>query len=189
MPAWSRVVLVVVIVAACGATWWALRPPGLQKDHRLSRAGRFTATRQAAWEAVDRIDADTSWRTDLGARERQPDVRGHRVWRETWPDGESVSFETVERLGDRKLVRCVVDQDGPFGGCWTFEVAPRGEDSVVTVSEQLTVHDALYARTHTVADRRARLDGLLDALGRELGGAPWIADSAKDLRDAAPPAP
>jgi hypothetical protein len=185
MPAWSRVLILVALVAGAAA-WWFARPPSLPKDHRLSRAGRFAASRDAAWAAVDRIDADASWRTDLRARERQPDVRGHRVWRETWPDDESVTFETVERVGDRKLVRCVVDQGGPFGGCWTLEVAPRGEESVVTVSEQLTIHDGLYARTHDVADRRERLDGALIALGEALGGAPRLADSAKDLRDAAP---
>jgi len=164
--------------------WRTLGSAGLPQDHRLTRAGRFPAARADAWSAVQALDGQVAWRTDLDTRTRLPDVRGHTVWRETWPDGESVSWETVEILGDRRLVRCIVDQAGPFGGCWTVEVSPRGDQSVVTVTEQLTVHDDWYARTHDVASRQARLDAFLRALGGLLG-APTLADAAKDLREPA----
>jgi hypothetical protein len=180
----KRVVLLVVAlgVLAAFAVWRQVGSSGLPKDHRLTRAGRFPATRAEAWSAVRGLDGEVAWRTDLDTRSRLPDVRGHAVWRETWPDGESVSWETVELQGDRRIVRCVVDQDGPFGGCWTIEVAPRDDQSVVTVTEQLTVHDAWYARTHDVASRQARLDAFLRALGGPLG-TPALADAAKDLRE------
>jgi hypothetical protein len=164
---------------------------GLPRDHKQTRAGRYTADRDAAWAALSALDGPVAWRSDLTGREQLPDVRGHAVWRETWPDGESVSWETVEAVGSRKLVRCVVDQGADYGGCWTIEVAPRASGSVVTVTEQLTIHDAWYARTHTVEDRRERLDAFLEALGAQLGGAPRLADDARALRDepAAPPPP
>jgi hypothetical protein len=175
--------LVVALIVLAGlVVWQRLSSPGLQKAHRLTRAGRFPAARAEAWSAVRALEGQVAWRTDLDARTRLPDVRGHSVWRETWPDGESVAWETVEIQGDRRLVRCVVDQDGPFGGCWTIEVSPRDDQSVVTVTEQLTVHDAWYARTHDVASRQARLDAFLHAMGGPLG-APALADAAKDLRE------
>lgn len=173
-------VLVGAVAAVVGL--WSVRGPALPRDHRLSRAGRYPSDRDAAWRAVSALDGAVDWRSDLSSRERQPDVRGHSVWRERWPDGETVTFETVERSGDRKLVRCVVDTDGPFGGCWTIEVSPRDAQSVVTVSEQLTVHDAWYARTHDVADRQERLDGFLRALGGPLG-TPVLADTPRELRE------
>ncbi len=180
----KRVVLLLVgvVVLAGFIAWRQLGSPALPKDHRLSRAARFPAARAEAWSAVRALDGEVTWRADLDTRTRLPDVRGHTVWREIWPDGESVSWETVELQGDRRLVRCVVDQEGPFGGCWTIEVSPRDDQSVVTVTEQLTVHDAWYARTHDVASRQARLDAFLRALGEPLG-APTLADAAKDLRE------
>ncbi len=133
------------------------------------------------------LSKHATWRTDLASMERLPDLRGHEVWREVPKRGAATTWETVETLPDRRLLRCIVDQDGPYGGCVTIEIIRRPDGAIVTVSEKLTVHSDLFRFTNTVAGRRDRLDTWLGDLGRALGETPRVADLPKDLRD--PPAP
>ena len=127
------------------------------------------------------------WRTDLASVERQPDLRGHEVWREVPKSGRPITWETVETLKDRRLVRCVVDADGPFGGCVTVEIIRRDDGAIVTLAERLKVRDTFFRWTNTVEGRKARLDAWLTDLGHVFSEEAWIADLPKDLRD--PPKP
>lgn len=139
------------------------------------------------WAAVTDLSKHAEWRSDLEKIERLEDVRGHEVWRETPRSGAPTTWETVETLPDRRLVRCVIDQGGPFGGCVTVEIIRRDDGAIVTVSEKLKVHSARFRWTNTVAGRRDRLDTFLGDLGRKFGAEETrIADLPKDLRD--PPA-
>jgi uncharacterized protein YndB with AHSA1/START domain len=159
----------------------------LPEAHQLARAARYHHPMADVWAAVLDLEKAPEWRTDLAGMERQADVRGHEVWRELPRSGGPVTFETVELLKDRRQVRCVIDQGGPYGGCITAELIRRDDGAIVTLAEHLTVHSALFRYTHTVAGRRAALDAWLTDLGRRFGETPEIADLPKDLRD--PPAP
>ncbi len=179
----------VLLLVAAGALFARAQP--LSEAHTLARAVRLHHPLEEVWAAVLDLGTHPTWRSDLAAMERQPDVRGNEVWREVPRGGlfagGPVTWETAETLKDRRLVRCVVDQDGPFGGCVTIEIIRRDDGAILTISEKLKVHSALFRWTHTVASRRARLDDFLTDLGARFGeSAPRIADLPKDLRD--PPA-
>jgi hypothetical protein len=178
------VVFVVLLLAAGGALWYA-QP--LSEAHALSRAGRFYTPLDDVWAVVLDIEKYPEWRSDLAGVERQPDMRGHEVWREIPKSGPPVTWETVEVLKDRRLVRCVVDQGGDFGGCVTAEIIRRDDGAIVTIAEKFKVHSTLFRYTNTVTGRRARLDTWLTDLGKKFGGTVRVADLPKDLRD--PPAP
>lgn len=180
---------VVLVLVVAGGLFARAEP--LSEAHALARAVRLHHPLPEVWAAILDLGAHATWRSDLAAMERQPDVRGHEVWREVPRAGPfgggPVTWETAETLKERRLVRCVVDQDGPYGGCVTIEIIRRDDGAIVTVSEKLKVHSALFRWTNTVAGRRARLDTFLTDLGRKFGEpAPRIADLPKDLRD--PPA-
>lgn len=162
----------------------------MSEAHTLARAVRLHHPLEDVWAAVLDLGAHPTWRSDLVAMERQPDVRGHEVWREVPRSGPPVTFETAETLKDRRLVRCVVDQGAPYGGCVTIEIIRRDDGAIVTIAEKLKVHSAWFRYTNTVAGRRERLDAFLTDLGRKFGEAtPRIADLPKDLRDVAVAAP
>ncbi len=179
--------LLVALVAAL------VQAKPLSEAHQVARAARYYTPLEDVWAAVLDLDAYASWRTDLAAMERQEDVRGHAVWREV-SKGFSpfragpVTYETVETLKDRRLVRCVTDQGGPFGGCLTVEIIRRDDGAIVTFAERLKVRSALFRYTHTVAGRRGAVDQWLADLGRKFGEEPRIADLPKDLRDRPEPA-
>ncbi|MDP2306766.1 MAG: hypothetical protein Q8P18_12145 [Pseudomonadota bacterium] len=156
----------------------------MSEAHTLARAVRLYHPLADVWAAVLDLGAHATWRSDLVAMERQSDVRGHEVWREVPRSGAPVTFETAETLPDRRLVRCVVDQGAPYGGCVTIEIIRRDDGAIVTIAEKFKVHSAWFRYTNTVAGRRARLDAWLTDLGRKFGEqAPRIADLPKDLRD------
>jgi hypothetical protein len=168
-----------VLAGAGGAGWVGTQ--SLPESSTILRAGRFHQTTDTMWDTVSDIADSAAWRTDLRALDRQPDVRGHEVWRETRKDGEIDTLETADEIGRRRLVRCVVDQGGPYGGCWTIEVMPRDKESVVTIQEALSIHDRLWRFTHFARDRRAALDAFLLALGQKFGETPKLADKAQGL--------
>ncbi len=177
----------VVALVALGLVAYGLRArDAIPKNHRLTRIGRFERPPKEVWGIVTDSAAWPTLRTDLASIERLEDVRGHEVWRETWPDGETVTWETVEKVGERKLVRCVTDTGGPYGGCWTIVVAPREDRSTVSVTEQLTVKSEAWRFYTGVAARRARIEGYLTAIGAQAGGPDKFADDVRELRDAAP---
>lgn len=172
--------LVSLALFGAGAAWMTTN--ALKVNHKLARSGRFHQTTQTMWATVSDVAASAAWRTDLRTLEPLPDVRGHEVWREVRPGGDAVTLETVERIGERRIVRCVIDQAGPFGGCWTVLVAPRDKvESVVTIEESLTVHSAAWRWTHFRGSRRAALDAYLRALGAKFGETPTLADIPRGL--------
>lgn len=191
-----RYVALAAFLALLGAGVLFARAQPMDEAHTLARAVRLHHPMEEVWAAVLDVGAQPTWRSDLSAMEAQPEVRGHEVWREVPRSGPPVTFETVETLKDRRLVRCVVDQDAPYGGCVTIEIIRRDDGAIVTVAEKFKVHSAWFRYTNTVAGRRARLDAFLTDLGRTFGeDAPRIADLPKDLRDlpapeaARPPSP
>lgn len=174
--------LILLAFAAAGFALWRAQP--LSEAHAVARAGRYYAPMTDVWAAVLDLGEHPEWRSDLAKIERLEDVRGHEVWRETPKSGAPTTWETVETLKDRRLVRCVIDQGGPYGGCVTVEIIRRGDGAIVTIAEKLTVHSAWFRWTNTVSGRRARLDTFLEDLGGKFGASDTrVADLPKDLRD------
>ena len=164
-----------LLLPAALAAWWFSHPVPLSA--KLSRSARYRAPAAAAWAAISDVAAWPAWRTDLAAVEPQEPLRGHPVWREISRDGTAVTAETVEVIDNRRTVRCVTDQGGPFGGCWTVEIAPRNqgdaEECAVVLTEALTLHSRWFSIQNPPARRAAALDTILDALGTKLGAEPY----------------
>lgn len=182
-----KLLLALALLLIAGAAAF-LGTQSLPAAHTVARSGRYMAvtTDEAAAAAFD-IAGSVAWRTDLKSMEQLPDLRGHEVWRETWADGTVVTLETVEQIKTRRLTRCVIDQDGPFGGCWKLEVSPRDKtDSVVEITESLQIRSVAWRALHPLPTRKAHLDGYLRALGAKLGPAPKLADKPRDLNTPIP---
>lgn len=163
--------LALLAAIGAGAAWWYAQPS--PQRAKRSRAARYRAPVAEAWAAISDVGGWAAWQGALRAVEPQPPLRGHAVWREISRDGSAVTAETVEVLEGRRLVRCVVDQGGAFGGCWTWEVAARGEESAAVITEALTIHSRWFALRHPGEARAARLDAILTDLGARLGAEPY----------------
>ena len=82
------------------------------------------------------------WREDgrgAGARRR----RRARTLPEHGGDGD-ILFEVAERVPDRRLVTRIADPSLPFGGRWTFELAPAAGGTELRITEDGEVYNPIF---------------------------------------------
>jgi hypothetical protein len=107
------------------------------------------------------------WRTGVEAVEVlawEPHLR----WREH--GGDTLTFERVEIDPPRRLVTRIADPNLPFGGRWTFELAPEGSGTRLTLTEDGEVYNPLYRfMSRFVFGHDATIGRFLDDLQARLG--------------------
>lgn len=109
------------------------------------------------------------------------DVRGYERWRgvkveilseapgrvryrETGGD-DTITFELSEQPGGRRFTSTILDQDLPFDGSWTIDLAPEGEATRVTIEERGRVKDPLFRfLSRFVFGHTSTMEAYLDAL-------------------------
>ncbi len=147
----------------------------LPKGHEATRTARFRQPPEAVWQVITDFQASSSWRTDLRSVERLPDLNGHPVWKEVDKQGQALPLEVVEQVPPRLMVTRIADPDLPFGGTWTWEIAPDDDGCSLTITERGEVRNPIFRFVaRFVLGHTATMDGYLKALGRKLGegGAP-----------------
>ncbi len=130
-----RWVLIGVILLVGLPVLVALAGSLLPKSHSASRH---------AWRVLTDRVAMPSWRTDLRAIERLPDLDGHEVWQETDRRGQKLRLETVEAVPPRRLVGRIADPKLPFGGTWTYEITPVADGSTLTITEDGEIYNPIF---------------------------------------------
>ncbi len=151
----------VVAVAAVGAVGAAL-PMG----HVVARRVTVPAPPPQVWETLTDVAGYPSWRP----RVRRVEVLDDGRWREIGKDG-TIAFEVVRAEPPGLLVTRIADADLPFGGTWTYRLAPDGDGCAVTVTEDGQVRNPLFRFvSRFVLGHTATIDGYLTALGARHGG-------------------
>jgi hypothetical protein len=98
-----------------------------------------------------------------------PSHEGRTVFRDDADYGK-VTFEVEEQTAPTRLVTRIADDTLPFGGRWIYELAPEGDGTRVTVTEEGTVKGALFRfMSRFVFGHHATIDAYLKALGTKLG--------------------
>ncbi len=151
-----------VVAVAVGA----LLPQG----HVASRTARFKQSPDVLWQTIADIAASPSWRPDVKSVERLPDSNGHEMWREVGKYGQPMPMETIESIAPRRLVRRIADPKLPFGGTWTFEIAPANGGSTVTITENGKIYNPFFRfMARFVLGYTATMETYLKALGKKFG--------------------
>jgi hypothetical protein len=111
------------------------------------------------------------------------DVRGYERWRGVKVEilseapgriryraangDDAISFELNEQPGGRRFTSTILDQDLPFDGSWTFDLAPEGDATRVTIEERGRVKDPLFRfLSRFVFGHTSTMETYLDALAR-----------------------
>ncbi|HEY7596562.1 MAG TPA: SRPBCC family protein [Actinophytocola sp.] len=152
-------VLVVLAVMAIGAA--------LPKEHVAARRISLPVEPPEVWAALTDVSAFPAWRP----RVERVEVLGTDPlrWREFGRDGK-ITFEMSETDAPRRLVSRITDDKLPFGGTWTYDIAPSGGGSTVTVTEHGEVRNVLFRFvSRFVMGHTATIDGYLTALGGKFG--------------------
>ena len=134
------------LFAAVGALLIAATLVGLAlpRGHRLTRSAVLPATPGEVWRLVGDLAAYPAWVPRVERMERLAAERGRVLWRETNVYGR-VTWEEVERVPGRLLVLRLADEHAPYGGTWTYTLAPApGGGTRVSVTEDGWVSNPFF---------------------------------------------
>jgi uncharacterized protein YndB with AHSA1/START domain len=115
----------------------------LPRSHRASREQIMAATPGSIWAAITDVDAFPSWRTDVKRVQRLPDRDGRRAWVEHGSSGK-ITFVVDRADAPRLLVTRIADPDLPFGGTWTYEIAPAAQGARLRISENGEIYNPFF---------------------------------------------
>lgn len=129
------VALLLVVVLVIG---WLL-----PEKHRAQSQATFNAPPEAVWELITNVEAFPSWRSDVKTVQRLPDREGRTVWVEEGSSGR-ITLAVEKSEAPRLLVLRIADPDLPFGGTWTYEIAPAANGSTLAIIEDGAIYNLLF---------------------------------------------
>lgn len=157
----ALLVLTVIVVLVVGAM--------LPKAHVARRVAHYKKPPEAVWSAITDYNAFPTWRKRVQSVEAMPPVNGQPAWRERGPDG-SIPFEVVEARPPQRLVTRIADPKLPFGGTWTYDLAPESGGTALTITENGEVYNPVFRFVSKyIMGHTAGIDDYLRSLGRKFG--------------------
>lgn len=135
------VLIGIAVVMACAVAVviiGALRP----KSHVASHTAVLPAPPARVWAEIADVDRSPEWVPGITRVERLRDSEGRPSYRESFGGFDAV---TVVTLSDppRRLVKEILP-GGPFHGSWTWELAPEGSGTRLTITERGTVENPFF---------------------------------------------
>lgn len=141
----------------------------LPKEHRASRSRVFSSSPEEVWNVVSDFDNSSGWRKQLKKVEALPSRNGHAMWKEIDQGGEAISYETLELVPQKKIVRKIADEKLPFGGTWTIEIKPENQGTRVSIVEDGVVYNPVFRFVSKfILGHTRSMDNYLADLGRHL---------------------
>lgn len=123
------VVIIPAIVVLIGAA--------LPKEHV---AARTIQLRASASDVFALISGPSDWRGFKYELLTDSPLK----WRETDAGGDAITYERVETTAPRRIVNRISDPKLPFGGSWTYEIAPKESGTELTITENGEVYNPLF---------------------------------------------
>jgi uncharacterized protein YndB with AHSA1/START domain len=160
----ARAGLLVLAALAALVALVALVGTMLPRDHVESRSATVPGDPDAVFATIADPAGYTAWRRSLSAVEVLPPVDGRGRWIEV-SGGDRIAMEQVERAAPHRLVTRIADPDLPFGGTWTFELAPEPGATRVTITERGEIRNPIFrAVARFVFGYGATMETFLDEL-------------------------
>jgi len=154
-------VLLVVIVAVVGYL--------LPRDHVASRSARYGQPPDAVFAVISDVAHAAAWRKDIKQVDMLPPVDGRVRFREVGGMG-AITMEVHEITRPTRMVTRIADPDQAFGGSWTFELAPEGAGTRLTITERGEIYNPIFRTlARFVFGYTSSLEQYLRALGNRVG--------------------
>jgi len=166
VAALAALVAIVVVVGAL-----------LPQNHVAARRVRLSAPPDRVFAVISDVGATASWRKDISSIDMLPAEGGNTMFREQQRGGDAVTYRVEALEPPRRMLVRIADTGLPFGGTWTYEVAPASSGgSEVTITERGEVYNPVFRfMSRFVFSHYATIDGYLRALGTKLGEAEPVA--------------
>jgi hypothetical protein len=161
VAALAAIVAVVVIVGA-------LLPQG----HIAARRVRLSAPPDRVFAIISDVGGTASWRKDITRVDMLPPEEGKTMFREQ-RGGDAITYRVEAVDPPRRMHVRIADTGLPFGGTWTYELAPHSSGGTeLTITERGEVYNPVFRfMSRFVFSHTATIDGYLRALGEKLGEA------------------
>jgi uncharacterized protein YndB with AHSA1/START domain len=155
------VAVLAAIVFAIGAS--------LPKEHVATRMARYRQPPEKLWEAITTPEAMTAWRTGLKSVERLPEKDGKPAWVEDAGFGKMpLKVEVFEP--PQRIVTRIATAELPFGGTWTYEIAPAGDGATLRITEAGEIRPAFFRfMARFIFGYTSTMETYLKDLGRKFG--------------------
>jgi uncharacterized protein YndB with AHSA1/START domain len=151
----TGVVLLVILIGAL-----------LPRKHVVARSVSLHQPPETVWKL---ITGPPTWRPGIKSYQELPTNNSQRMWRETDERGQTITYEVVESSPPRRLVTRIADPKLPFGGTWTYEIAPTNSGCSLTITENGEVYNPLFRfASRFVLGRAATIDAYVKALTAKL---------------------
>lgn len=139
----------------------------LPKQHMASRSASFRANPEKLFSL---IEGPQNWRPDVLRCEISPGANGQQLMKETTRNGETTTYELLDRAAPTSLKRRIATKNLPYSGTWSFSLQPNGETTVVRITENGEVYNPLFRfMSRFVLGHTSTIDAYLRALGRATG--------------------
>lgn len=155
-------IVVVAIVALIGAM--------LPVKHSATRKAKFRAAPDALYAV---IAGPPDWRTGVTSFGVLPEENGVKRWWEEDSHRQKMTYELVEARPPEKIATRIADRGLPFGGTWTFEIAPADEGgSELRIREDGEIYNVIFRfMARAFFGYHASIEGYLRDLGAKFGQA------------------
>lgn len=143
---------------------------GLPRTHRASSRVTLAKPPAAVWPIVRYPGSLQGVWPQLKSAKRVPDAAGREVWEENASGMTAMHLIVEESVEPKRMVtRMDVAPDAAFGGTWSYELAPSGAGTELTVTEDGFVTNPFFRVVMRVMGVHHSLDGYLRAVGTKLG--------------------
>jgi uncharacterized protein YndB with AHSA1/START domain len=115
----------------------------MPRDHVVSRTLKLKQPVDAVWAVISDYDRHAEWQSGYTDVKRLPDRNGKPIYSMN-AGGMKMTLELTEIAPPSKLISTIADDTLPFGGTWTWELAPTNEGCTLTITERGFVKPALF---------------------------------------------
>ena len=163
---------ILVVMGVLAAVFAVMVVVGLfiSRSHRATSAVSLRQPVDSVWKTVRDIGGGPSWWPAIKRVERLPDRGGREVWRQKM-SGFDVPIIVLESVPPRRLVTQIDPKArAAFGGTWTYELAPDGTGTFISVTEAGWISNPVFRfMSRFLFGYYGSLDGYLKALGKRFG--------------------
>jgi len=153
--------VVLLVLAVVGIGWL------LPKRHVASRSASYRAKPEYLFSL---IAGPQDWRPDVRRCETVPDANGRQLLRETTSDGETITYELLDRIYPRSIKRRIATENLPYSGTWTYSLQSNGEVTTVRITEDGQVYNPVFRfMSRFVLGHTRTIDVYLRALAKATG--------------------
>ena len=116
----------------------------LPVKHVASKSTNLKASNAQVWGLMTDYKNAANWRTDLVKATAETNDENIEIIYEYENEKSFMAFETLEEIGQQKLVRRIYGKNLPFGGTWTFELQKTDVGTRLTITENGEIHNILF---------------------------------------------